>query len=80
MGLRKEGIMRWLVNSGVLVIGSLATPLVAAAKTRRNRILINEVARAMTVHPVQGCAYPCGICGADNRVASNENWSGRLFP
>ncbi len=71
--------MRWLVNSGVLVIGSLATPLFAGPRTRRNRVLINKVARAMAVQPVQGC-YPCGICGADNRVASNENWSGRLFP
>ncbi|MCH8152215.1 MAG: hypothetical protein IH830_07565 [Planctomycetes bacterium] len=78
--LDARGLAMWSNSSAYFNGDSVYIELVAAAKTRRNRILINEVARAMAVHPVGGCAYPCGICGADNRVASDEDWSGRLFP
>ncbi|MCH8165158.1 MAG: hypothetical protein IH889_06075 [Planctomycetes bacterium] len=79
--LDARGLAMWSNTSAYFNGDAVFIELVAGPKSTRNRLVIEEVAREMAVHPVvQGCAFPCGICGADNRVISNENWSGRLFP
>ncbi|MCZ6611148.1 MAG: hypothetical protein O6941_00820, partial [Planctomycetota bacterium] len=78
--LDARGLAMWSNSSAYFNGDSVFIELVAAAKTRQNRLVIEEVAREIAVNPLGGCTFPCGICGADNRVASNENWSGRLFP
>ncbi|MCH8344017.1 MAG: proprotein convertase P-domain-containing protein [Planctomycetes bacterium] len=78
--LDARGLAMWSNSSAYFNGDSVFIELVAAAKTRQNRLVIEEVAREMAVNPLGGCTYPCGICGGDKRVSSNENWSGRLFP
>lgn len=56
--------------------------LVAAPGTTSNKVVLEQVG----VHQAEGglrgpCADDdCGICGADNRVPSDEEWTGRLMP
>ena len=58
---------------------SVLVELVGGASTEANRL---EIARiAVEIHPVGGPeGGGCGICGADNRTSTTEEWTGRLFP
>jgi len=50
--------------------------LVAGPGTLQNRLVIDEVASAEGAVP----AGTCGICGPDDRVASDEDFAARLLP
>jgi len=53
----------------------------AAPGTQNNRFALDKVA-AMDGPDVSGLGDPgqCGICGSDNRVGSNVDWSARVMP
>ncbi len=75
--LDAEAMDMWSNSSAYFNGSVLHVELVAAPGTSKNRFVIDEVAmEAAVVHP-EGT---CGICGADDRVPSDEDWSCRLFP
>ena len=78
--LDADGLMMWQDTSAYFNGDTVMVELIAAPKSKRNRMVIDQVSRTMAAQAVGGCTFPCGICGADDRLPSNENWSGRLLP
>ena len=75
--LDADGLAMWDNSSAYFNGNALLVELVAAPGTTKNRFVIDQVAmEAAVAHPLGGC----GICGADDRVPSDEDWSARLFP
>ncbi len=75
--LDADGMAMWDNSSAYFNGNALLVELVAAPGTTKNRFVIDQVALEMTMEvPVGGC----GICGPDDRVPSNVDWSGRLMP
>ncbi len=75
--LDANGLAMWDNSTAYFNGNALLVELVAAPGTRKNRFVIDQVAMETTVaQPAGGC----GICGADDRVPSDEDWSARLFP
>ena len=56
--------------------------LIAAPGTTGNRVVLEQVGVLQVEGGLRGpCADDdCGICGADNRVPSSAQWSGRIMP
>ncbi|MCG3128818.1 MAG: hypothetical protein CHACPFDD_03711 [Phycisphaerae bacterium] len=52
--------------------------LIAGPRTAGNRVALDRVAVEFSL--AGSIAEACGICGGDDRVSSNEDWSGRLMP
>ena len=76
--LDADAMDMWSDSSAYFNGSVLNVELVAGPGTTKNRFVIKEVAmEATVVHPEGGF---CGICGADDRVPSDEDWSCRLFP
>ena len=78
--LDSDGIAMWSYASAYFNGDTVMIELVAGPKTGRNRFVLDKVARQMVNQPIGGCTFPCGICGDDDRVSSNEDWSGRFLP
>ena len=75
--LDADGLAMWDNSSAYFNGNVLLVELVAGPRTKGNRIVIDQVAMETTAAlPAGGC----GICGFDNRVPSDEDWSARLFP
>ena len=75
--LDADGVAMWDNSSAYFNGNALVVELVAAPGTTKSRFVIDQVAVETAVaHPLG----TCGICGADNRVPSDEDWSARLFP
>ncbi len=75
--LDTNGMAMWTNSSAYFNGNVLLVELVAGPGTTKNRFVIDEVAMEATVAIPAGT---CGICGADDRVPSDEDWSARLFP
>ncbi len=75
--LDANGMAMWLNSSAYFNGNAVLVELVAAPGTTKNRFVIDQVGMETAVAlPAGGC----GICGADNRVRSDEDWSARLLP
>ena len=75
--LDARGMSLWSNSSAYFNGEAVLVELVAAGQTTRSRILIGQVAVEGAVpHP----AGTCGICEADDRVPSNEDWAARMLP
>ncbi|MCH8969086.1 MAG: hypothetical protein IIA66_08210, partial [Planctomycetes bacterium] len=70
----------WSNSSAYFNGDALQVELVAGPGTRGNRVIIEQVAHHARGRHVAGGPGQCGICGSDDRVPSNELWSGRLLP
>ena len=71
------GLAQWGNSSAYFNGDTVVVELIGGPKTTRNRLVIDQVTVEIgTPLPIGGC----GICGADDRVPSNMNWSGRLLP
>lgn len=75
--LDANAIAMWDNSTAYFNGNSLLVELVAAPWTNNNRIVIDQVAIEIAVALPTGT---CGICGPDNRVASDVDWSARLLP
>lgn len=63
-------------NGDTVLVGLIAGPGAV-----NNRIEVAAVALEMVGDGSQPIGLdPCGICGADDRVPSDELWTGRLLP
>ena len=75
--LDADALEMWSGTTAYFNGDALTVELVAGPGARRNRLVIDQLAFEA------GAAIPagsCGICGADDRVASEEEWSGRILP
>ena len=75
--LDTNGLAMWENSSAYFNGNALLVEIVAAPGTAKNRFVIDQVATEATVALPAGT---CGICGADNRLRSTEDWSARLLP
>ncbi|MEE9131455.1 MAG: trypsin-like serine protease, partial [Phycisphaerales bacterium] len=75
--LDANGLAMWDNSSAYFNGNALLVELVAAPGTTKNRFVIDQVAMEEAVALPEGT---CGICDADDRVPSDEDWSARLFP
>jgi len=82
--LDAAGLAMWSNSSAYFNGDTVQVELHAGPGTRENHIVIDQV---WTFSPDQNaerggpCAGDnCGMCGSDDRVPSNEFWSGRLMP
>ena len=75
--LNARNLVQWN-NSTAYFNGEIVlVELVAAPGSVQNRLVIDRVG----VQPDEGLAVgSCGICGNDDRVPSNEDWTGRMLP
>ncbi len=78
--LDAEALAMWSNSTAYFNGDEVTVELIAGARSDRTRLEITKLALDMGNEPTAGCGYPCGICGADDRVASSETWSARLFP
>ena len=74
--LDADAIVMWNFSSAYFNGDALRVELVAAPGTT-NRFVINQVAMETEIAIPAGS---CGICGPDDRVASQDNWACRLLP
>ncbi len=71
------GLAQWGNSSAYFNGDTVVVELIGGPKTTRNRLVIDQVAvEIATPLPIGSC----GICGADDRLPTNLNWSGRLLP
>ncbi|MEE9131155.1 MAG: trypsin-like serine protease [Phycisphaerales bacterium] len=75
--LDANGLAMWDNSSAYFNGNAVLVELVAGPGTTKNRLVIDQVAMEVTVALPAGT---CGICGPDDRVPSDEDWSGRLLP
>ena len=75
--LDADGLAMWNNSSAYFNGDALLVELVAAPGTTKNRFVIDQVAVELAVALPTGT---CGICGPDDRVPSDEDWSARLLP
>ena len=75
--LDADGMAMWGNSSAYFNGNTLLVELVAAPGTTKNRFVIDQVAVELAVALPTGT---CGICGPDDRLPSDEDWSARLFP
>ncbi|MCG3128817.1 MAG: hypothetical protein CHACPFDD_03710 [Phycisphaerae bacterium] len=74
--LDADGVAMWSDSTAYFNGACVRLEVVAGPETS-NRLLITQVAAEAARGEV---ADPCGICGADDRVAANQDWAGRLLP
>jgi hypothetical protein len=75
--LDAAGLALWSNSSAYFNGDTVEVELVAAPGTRGNRLLLDRVAWEQVAGVPEG---GCGICGADDRVPSSEDWAARLLP
>lgn len=82
--LNAAGLAMWSNTTAYFNGDSVSLELVAASGTARNRIVVSRVEFEPGL--VQGSATAqrggsgqCGICGADDRTPTSEDWSCRLM-
>jgi hypothetical protein len=68
------GLALWRHTTGYLNGDALLLEIVAAPRSRGDRIAV------VAVEVEIGGEISAGLCGPDERVPSNENWTGRLLP
>ncbi len=80
--LDADDLAMWHFTSAYFNGDTVRLELVAAPGTTDNRIVLDRVAVEIVSGGLRGpCAGDdCGICNNDDRVLSNELWSGRLMP
>jgi hypothetical protein len=81
--LNASAMAMWNSTSAYFNGDTVYLELIAGPETTRNRIALDRVAvQFVEVDGLRGpCADDdCGICGADNRVPSDVEWSGRIMP
>ncbi|MFH1749153.1 MAG: GEVED domain-containing protein, partial [Planctomycetota bacterium] len=80
--LDAAGLAMWHNTSAYFNGDTVILDIVAGPGTTDIQIVLERVATQIVAGGLRGpCADDdCGICGSDNRVLSNENWSGRLMP
>lgn len=84
--LDAAGLAMWSNGSAYFNGNAVLLELVAAPGTTANRITLRQVAyesvidHADSAETTRGGAGQCGICGADDRAPSSEDWSCRLMP
>ncbi len=83
--LDADGIAMWHNTSAYFNGDTVYLELVAGPDTTRNHVVLGRVAVQVVSEGAARGPYPCaddncGMCGADNRVPSSENWSGRIMP
>jgi hypothetical protein len=75
--LDAEGLALWNNTSAYFNGEAVRLELIAGPNTDRNRIALDRVALEIAAALPAGL---CGMCGADNRAPSDEDWSGRIMP
>jgi hypothetical protein len=81
--LEADGAAAWSNASAYFNGDSVRVELLAAPRTISNRLVVDrvEVEFFTAVEEAEeGASGQCGICGVDDRVPSNQNWSARLMP
>jgi hypothetical protein len=79
--LDASGLTLWHNTSAYFNGDTVYLELIAPSGSRGNELVLNRVAIQMPPAGRGPCAADnCGICGADDRVPSNELWSCRLMP
>ena len=78
-----QDLEQWSFTSAYYNGDTVLVELIAAPGTSRNSISVHQVEvedlpDGQEVN--RGGGGQCGICGADDRVQSNELWSARLLP
>ncbi len=74
-------LARWGNTSAYFNGDRVTIELIADPGTRRNRVVIAQLASQVIERQVRGAPGQCGICGgSDDRVPSDELWVARLLP
>lgn len=69
---------QWQGSTAYFNGDAVQVELVAGPHTTGNRVVFEKI--GLLSDGVGGPSSPCGICGQDNRTASDEEWSGRIMP
>jgi hypothetical protein len=78
--LDAAGLDMWSYGSAYFNGDTVLLELIAAPGSVGNSLTIHDVgAELLPAGETRGGAGQCGICGADDRAASNEDWSCRLM-
>ncbi|MHC4415483.1 MAG: trypsin-like serine protease [Planctomycetota bacterium] len=75
--LDAEGLAMWNSTSAYFNGEAVRLELIAGPNTKGNRVVLQRVALETAAALPAGL---CGMCGADDRTPSNEDWSGRIMP
>jgi len=80
--LDAAALAMWNNSSGYFNGNTVRVELVAGPGTSNNRLVIQEAATNVVDPITTGGDNGCdpGCCGTDDRVASDEDWVGRLLP
>ncbi|MHC4427758.1 MAG: trypsin-like serine peptidase, partial [Planctomycetota bacterium] len=76
--LDAAGLEMWSNTSAYFNGDRVKVELIAGPDTVGNRLVIEELGTLL--HMPVGGSGQCGICGSDDRVPSDEEWTARLFP
>jgi len=83
--LDRHALATWNESSAYFNGELVVVQLVAAPGTLDNRLMIDRIDTQIVPDPIdqgieRGGSGQCGICGGDDRVPSDEEWTGRLLP
>jgi hypothetical protein len=78
--LDTAGMTMWGNSSAYFNGDTVIVELVAGAGSAENRVVINEVAAQIGAGIALGDPGECGICGTDDRVPSDFDYTARLWP
>ncbi len=78
--LNARSLRMWNNSTAYFNGDEVTIELIAGPRTEANRIKVEKIELRIPEIPTVGCAYPCGICGTDDRVASAQTFSARLLP
>lgn len=73
-----DTIAEWYNTSAYFNGNAVEIELIAGAGTTGNRFILGQVAYQMAGGSVAGSL--CGICDVDDRLPTEERWTGRLMP
>lgn len=78
--LDAAGLAMWSFGSAYFNGDAVEIELIAGPGTKANRLSVAELGVELHENPgSRGSSGQCGICGADDRVPSTEDWSCRLM-
>ena len=77
--LDRKTMAMWSNSTAYFNGDTVLLEVFAGANTVGTHVKVKNIGLQMPITPV-GAPGQCGICGADDRVQTNELWSGRIMP
>jgi V8-like Glu-specific endopeptidase len=78
--LGPDGLSMWSNSSAYFNGDTVLFELLAGPRATGVRLAIDQVAAEIASPLPEGSSGQCGICGADDRTLSTEDWACRLMP